>query len=70
MRSDQSVLGSNWRIEPVGVAMDWMWYVKEGRGKTSQMTTTIKIEKVGGGAGCWLYVSGGQRRSCWHMDGM
>lgn len=55
--------------------MDWMWYVKGEKKEMSQMTRAIKIEKVGGGAGCWLYVSGGQRKSlgcgsCWHTDGL
>lgn len=42
--------------------MHWMWYVKGKKEKMSQMTRAIKIEKVGGGAGCWLYASGGQRK--------
>lgn len=30
VRSSQSVLGLNLRIEPVGAAMDWIWCIKEG----------------------------------------
>lgn len=52
VRSSQSVLGLNLRIEPVGAAMDWIWCIKEGGKRMHEMTTTIKIEKAMRGAGC------------------
>lgn len=51
VRSSQSVLGLNLRIEPVGAAMDWIWCIKGGK-RMHEMTTTIKIEKAMCGAGC------------------